>query len=166
MPKKKIESKKLVDAHTPDRPVRVPLHEAARQSMIVRSCRPGMHPCLVTDRIASNGALEIDNYLRAGYTFMRSTGDIATNSRVFAGCKEHYKGDGDYIRQVVNPSDGTTGIYMEIPQELWEEDQRAMVRRNLQHERDTSDPENDSILRGSTKDYGFERHRARALEPG
>lgn len=98
--------------------------------------RPGYTARLVVEKPG-----RVEKFLEAGYEFVSDKSRMDTDNRL-----QTAQGLGEVCRQVVNKhnlshGDSPYGVWMEIPTELYEEDQRAKLERSVEIEQQI-DPRN------------------------
>jgi hypothetical protein len=105
---------------------RTPMH---KQKAVGIKARPGYVARQVVEKPG-----RIEQFLEAGYTFCQGQDRFDMDNRIQAA-----KGLGDLCRSVVNfhnlsAGEAASAVWMEIPEELYEEDQRAKLLRSQEKE--------------------------------
>lgn len=105
-----------------NRPKRVPIHEQHRNVMTA-SQKPGFVRRWVNDVADASGGSRIEKFKLAGYMVVEDEVKVGDTQ-----VKNQNQTLGTGARKVVDSS-GKTAVLMEIPKELYEEDQRAKQRQ-------------------------------------
>lgn len=114
---------KLEDGTTEVRPLgkRTPVH---KQKAVGIKQRPGYTARQIVEKPG-----RVEQFLAAGYTLIEDKSRLDNDGRI-----QNAKGVGDVCREVVNkhnlsPGDVSTAVWVEIPTELYEQDQADKLNR-------------------------------------